>query len=255
MMRRLLLGLGGLLLAASSGCAVCSSIYDCEYAAYGGRWDRGAAPEHGDRGNRRFGRVGSAFHPAEIMRPADGDNTELIPPGRPLVDEADDSNSRSGNDDAGDAEAEAGGAGSNPAPGTTLTPPQPPPQPPPQSAPQPSSEKTQRPATRTAPAKNSAKPNAGNRTNRGTQDQGWAAKPTRPSGRANASATADATLAGPPGTEEPAAETSEQGVVAGNGAYAPAGVGDPSTGAEGEAMTEEANGDASGASLQPPANE
>ena len=105
-MRRLLLGLSGLMLAASSGCAVCSSMFDYDYSAHGGRWDRG------DRAN---GRVGSAFQPAEVRQPADG-GPELIPSGKPLVDDA-------------DSAAEGAGDGADDQPGeaseTPLVPPTP----------------------------------------------------------------------------------------------------------------------------------
>jgi len=43
------------LLAASSGCAMCSSCDDESYSAYGGRWQRQDMTQ---------GRVGSAFAPA-----------------------------------------------------------------------------------------------------------------------------------------------------------------------------------------------
>ena len=40
MMRRLILSVGCLALAVSTGCAMCSSPFDYDYGAYGGRWDR-----------------------------------------------------------------------------------------------------------------------------------------------------------------------------------------------------------------------
>lgn len=43
------------MLASSTGCAICCHPHDYEYCAYGGRWERD------DRCN---GRVGSAFEPA-----------------------------------------------------------------------------------------------------------------------------------------------------------------------------------------------
>jgi catechol 2,3-dioxygenase-like lactoylglutathione lyase family enzyme len=44
-----------LLIAASSGCAICASPFDKTYSAYGGRWQRD---------DMQHGRVGSAFYPA-----------------------------------------------------------------------------------------------------------------------------------------------------------------------------------------------
>lgn len=58
-MKRLLLTYSLLaLLTATTGCAMCESSFDNQYAAHGGTWQR-ADPE--------AGRVGSAFEPAEAM--------------------------------------------------------------------------------------------------------------------------------------------------------------------------------------------
>jgi hypothetical protein len=57
-MKRYLLSLTlASLLVPVSGCAICCAPFDYEYNAFGGRWDRA---------DRCYGRVGSAFAPAEM---------------------------------------------------------------------------------------------------------------------------------------------------------------------------------------------
>jgi len=77
MMRRLILSVGCLALAATTGCAMCSSPFDYDYGAYGGRWDRI---------ERCRGRVGSAFEPAEARLLPVGDS-EALEPGAMELDE------------------------------------------------------------------------------------------------------------------------------------------------------------------------
>ena len=77
MMRRLILSVGCLVLAASTGCSMCSSAFDYDYGAYGGRWDRV---------DRCRGRVGSAFEPAEA-RLLTADDSETVDPGAMEPDE------------------------------------------------------------------------------------------------------------------------------------------------------------------------
>lgn len=55
MSRVAVLLLGALMLIGGSGCAMCGSEFDDDYAAYGGSWER-----H----NRNSGRVGSLFDSA-----------------------------------------------------------------------------------------------------------------------------------------------------------------------------------------------
>lgn len=251
-MRRFVIGLSGLMLAASTGCSVCQSYLDCEYAAYGGRWDRGAVAEHGDRTHRIAGRVGSEFHPAEAIRPAD-DAGELIPPGTPLTDEDDAPSRPAGDGTASDGAAGEGAAGEGPDAGasnaagdgdaTPLTPPaperekaKPAPAPPGRAS--------------AAPAKKAAKANAAGRAPSRTQETNWAAKPARPAARvrqtpANETPANETLEADAPATDEPAGDA---GALSDDAAA-------PSTEAGDEAMTDGSESDASGALLQPPANE
>jgi len=55
MVRTAVVLVSAVFLMAGAGCAICSSEFDDDYAAFGGSWDR-----H----NRSGGRVGSAFDPA-----------------------------------------------------------------------------------------------------------------------------------------------------------------------------------------------
>lgn len=77
MTRRFALIAGSWLLAASTGCAICSSPFDYDYAAYGGRWERG---------DRCRGRVGSVFEPAEA-RLISPQEPEKVEPGELAPDE------------------------------------------------------------------------------------------------------------------------------------------------------------------------
>ena len=73
MKRQILLLVGCAWVLLASGCAMCSSPFDYDYAAYGGKHDRV---------DRCRGRVGSAFEPAEgrlVPAPAE----EAIAPGDP----------------------------------------------------------------------------------------------------------------------------------------------------------------------------
>ncbi len=265
-MRRLVIGLSGLMLAASTGCSVCQSYLDGEYSAYGGRWDRGAVAEHGDRTHRIAGRVGSEFHPAEAIRPAD-DSSELIPPGTPLTDDGDAPNSSAGDGAAGDGAANDGatgdGAANDGATGegpdaeagegnsTPLTPPAPE-QDKAKPAPAP-------PGRASAPAKKAAKANAAGRAPNRTRETNWAAKPSRPAARvrqtpANQGLSADASDAAAPAADEPAGAAADPG-AAGDAGEPSDDAAAPSTEAGDEAMTDGSESDASGALLQPPANE
>jgi len=73
MKRQLLLLVGCAWALAASGCAMCSSPFDYDYAAYGGKHDRV---------DRCRGRVGSAFEPAE-GRLVSAAAAEAIEPGEP----------------------------------------------------------------------------------------------------------------------------------------------------------------------------
>lgn len=255
MTRRLLLGLSGLLLAASSGCAVCSSMFDYDYSAHGGRWERG---------DRAYGRVGSAFAAAETRRPTD-DGTESIPLGKPSVDD-DGAESGAAGEGGGSAEGEP-----SESPEAPLVPPMPdkekaqepsatdppaatppadvPPATAPSSGKRPATgspvargkkanpvDNTGRSASRN-PDKNlasSAGRNAGRTTERGP-DAGWTAKPSRPGAVGDDATSTDG--------------------VASDGEGEAVDTATPSTEAGDEAMTESTESDASGALLQAPANE
>jgi hypothetical protein len=226
-MRRLLLGLSGFMLTASSGCAVCSSLLDYDYSAHGGRWERG---------DRVQGRVGSAFLAAEVRRPAD-DGTEPIPPGRPLTDDED----ASGDSDSPSGEGEPGESSD-----ASLIPPTPEKEngkvAPPSNAPP--------AAAPTTTGKKTTKSSGVGRTNERTSDADWTAKPSRPGTRpqypedaASAEDTANAPVANAPVAEGEGTDENET-----------TDAGSPSTDPAGEAMNEEVEGNASGARLQPPAN-
>lgn len=234
-MRRLLLGLSGFMLTASSGCAVCSSLLDYDYSAHGGRWERG---------DRVQGRVGSAFLAAEVRRPAD-DGTEPIPPGKPLTDDGD----ASGDSDSSSGEGEPGEASDAP-----LVPPTPEKEngkvAPPSNAPP--------AAAPTTTGKKTTKSSGSGRTNERTSDANWTAKPSRPGVGAGAAVSEDSI----PADTEASGDTSAEGAAAapvaegeGAGENETTDAGSPSTDAAGEAMNEEVEGNASGARLQPPANE
>lgn len=80
MFRRWIVVCGLLMLATSTGCAICSSEFDYDYNAFGGRYDRA---------ERCRGRAGSAFEPAEArLAPVpDASEPSLAAPA-PEVDDA-----------------------------------------------------------------------------------------------------------------------------------------------------------------------
>ena len=66
------------LLAFSSGCAMCCAPFDCDYACYGGRYERI---------DRSYGRVGSKFAPAHDVAVEEETNVGQ-PPGDTLYEAA-----------------------------------------------------------------------------------------------------------------------------------------------------------------------
>jgi len=239
MMRRLLMGLSGLMLAASSGCAVCSSMFDYDYSAHGGRWDRG---------DRAYGRVGSAFQPAEVRQPADG-GPELIPSGKPLVDDA-------------DSAAEGAGDGADDQPGEASETPLVPPTPDGEKRNDGPAAKPKTNGSASANGKKAKPPNTAGRpaTKTGTRDSGaqWTGKASRPGAVANDVApdsAAQSETAAADEAADAAAGESDAAANVGEGENGAADGGVPSTDAAGEVMTDDSGSDASGALLQPPANE